>query len=171
MCQSVVKTNNSTQLRNALGQYATGVAVVTTLNKSGKPVGITINSFSSASLEPALITWCIDLNSYHYQDFAECSSFVITVLAEHQQHIANRFSRSHQDRFGDLNTQDLNKPPTIPNGCAEFHCQHIDSIIVGDHLLLIGQVFQFESNKQTPLIFMQGRFVSNSTRSLASVQH
>jgi flavin reductase (DIM6/NTAB) family NADH-FMN oxidoreductase RutF len=81
------------ELRHALGQFTTGVAIVTALGDDAGPVGMTINSFASVSLEPALVSWCIDRRAASYETFVNARHFGITVLAENQAPTNSAISR------------------------------------------------------------------------------
>ena len=158
MCKLLKPTQQIQALRQTLSQYPTGVAIVTALADSGQPVGMTINSFSSASLTPPLITWCVDRKAHSYHHFSRCKSFTITVLAENQQHLAQKFSRKGEDKFRNISCENSDIPPVIPNGSAELYCEHQRTILLGDHLMLVGQVTKFVQNNQPPLVFAQGSF-------------
>ena len=67
-------------IREAFSQFATGITVVTTLDKNGKPIGLTANSFASVSLEPPLVSWCVDKSSTRFHEFADAEYFSISVL-------------------------------------------------------------------------------------------
>ena len=75
-------------LRDAFGQFATGVTVVTTLDSNQKPVGLTANSFASVSLDPPLVSWCVDKSSARFTEFRDAKYFTISVLTASQQEIS-----------------------------------------------------------------------------------
>ncbi len=79
-------------LRNALGSFATGVTIITTLGKKGQKVGMTANSFTSVSLDPALVLWSIGRDSNCFDDFISAEAFAVHVLASNQQELSNRFA-------------------------------------------------------------------------------
>ena len=89
-------------LRNALGRFATGVAIVTAIDPDGQPVGLTVNSFSAVSLDPALVLWCLDNNSHNLAAFRKASHHAINILAANQQELSNRFATWPADRFAGL---------------------------------------------------------------------
>ena len=74
-------SDRTTTLRAALGQFSTGIAIVTALDREQQPVGMTINSFSSVSLTPALVSWCIDRRAASYSTFTRAARFALSVLA------------------------------------------------------------------------------------------
>jgi len=158
MCR-IIKQPDHTQLRSAFGQFPTGVAIVTIATPEGGSTGITINSFSSVSLSPALVSWCIDVNSGSYFSFALAPRFTITVLAEDQQEIARRYATRGIDKSAGESIDDM--PPAIPDGCAEYHCDTYRTTPMGDHLMIVGKVRKVGTSDRKPLLFMNGRFYTN----------
>lgn len=168
MCTVLKSKPPSKALRQVLSQYPTGVGIVTAFSALGYPVGMTINSFSSASLTPPLITWCIDRKANSYHDFAQCKFFTITILAEDQQSIAQHFAQKGEDKFKNIACDNTLSPPVIPNGSAAIYCEHQRSVLIGDHLLIVGLVTQFVRNNQDPLVFAQGSFQQLHKREMAN---
>ncbi len=150
---------DSRTLRNALGCYPTGVAVVTTRGRSGDAVGMTINSFCSISLNPPLLGWCLDLRSGSYTDFRCARGFTVSVLNEQQVDLARRFATRGADKFAGMNLEALNQDGIeIPGACAAFRCRLQRVIPLGDHVMLVGQVMTFGSADRAPLTFAHGDF-------------
>ena len=143
--------------RNALGQFPTGVAIVTAIDDNSLPVGMTINSFSSISISPALISWSIDHGAASHGIFARAKTFTVTVLAESQADLAIRFATRGANKFRDMDTEGAGAP-VIPGGCAWFKCDSYRSIPLGDHTMLVGRVIEFARNPVSPLIFKGGQF-------------
>ena len=144
-------------LRNALGQFTTGVAIVTAPDEDARPVGMTINSFGSVSLAPALVSWCIDRHAGSYESFVNAESFSITVLAAHQVELAMRFATRGADKFRDIDTGG-EAAPVIAGGCAWFKCERYRSIALGDHRLIVGEVRKYAQSQAAPLVFSGGCF-------------
>lgn len=144
--------------RGALGQFPTGVAVVTALTENLEPVGMTINSFNSVSLAPALVSWCIDHKAASHSSFASAKNFAITLLSEGQSEIAKRFATRGANKFQGVETEPRDAP-IIPNGCAWFKCETSHSISLGDHTMLVGRVIDFAKNPVQPLVFKGGQFL------------
>lgn len=145
------------ELRHALGSYTTGVAIVTAPGTDGKPVGMTINSFSSVSLAPALVAWCIDHGAASYEAFVNAGQFTITVLAEEQAEIAMRFATRGADKFPDIETA-RDAAPIVAGGCAWFKCDLYRSFDLGDHRMLIGEIREYARHSPAPLVFSDGSF-------------
>ncbi len=157
MCRTTTSTLDIHLLRNALGSYPTGVAVVTASGRHRAPVGMTINSFTSISLDPPLLGWCIDRDSASFVDFTGATGFSISVLAKHQGDIAKRFATRSADKFVGL-VEDPAMEPVIPESCALFRCRMYRVIPLGDHVMLVGRVTQFERREKPPLVFVGGKF-------------
>jgi len=150
------------ELRNALGQFTTGVAIVTAAGDASGPVGMTINSFASVSLEPALVSWCIDRHAVSYETFVNARHFGITVLAEYQAELAMRFAARGADKFRDIETVG-SAAPVVTGGCAWFKCELFRSIPLGDHTMIIGEIEEFTYYPVAPLIFSGGSFAQLQT--------
>ncbi|HET7776727.1 MAG TPA: flavin reductase family protein, partial [Azospira sp.] len=105
--------------RNALGGFATGVTVVTAMAADGSPVGLTISSFNSVSLEPPLVLWSLSANSPSLGVFETASHFTVNVLAADQDEISNRFASRLEDKFGGIAWQPgLGGAPVLGGLCA-----------------------------------------------------
>ena len=154
--------NNSQQeipenaLRSALGRFPTGVAVVTTVAANGQPAGMTINSFGSVSLQPALISWCIARESASYAAFIEAGSFAVSILSEEQAELAMRFATRGANKFADIPLR-RRAAPLVPDACAWFECESYRKLVLGDHAMLVGKVIDFSVNGARPLVFAGGR--------------
>jgi flavin reductase (DIM6/NTAB) family NADH-FMN oxidoreductase RutF len=151
------------RLRTALGQYATGVAVVTTLAPDGRPVGMTINSFSSLSCDPPLVLWCLQIDSASLSAFTTADYFAVNVLAAHQERIARCFAARGTDRFAGLDWHsDACGMPLLPGRLGSFTCRRTEQIRGGDHLIIVGLLEEYEvTTGQAPLIFYGGQFRSS----------
>lgn len=158
MCKVLKPLEESRALRRTFGQYPTGVAVVIAKTDEGRLVGMTINSFASASIVPPLITWCIDRKAASYCAFANCKEFSITLLADNQADLAQRFATRGTDKFKGVNLNHDQKTPSLAGGCATMHCVNYRSLREGDHLMLVGLVMHHQQNDKQPLVFAQGQF-------------
>jgi len=148
-------------LRDAFGQFATGVTVVTTLDKNAKPIGLTANSFASVSLEPPLVSWCVDKSSTRFHEFADAEYYTISVLTSEQQEVSNLFAmRSWDDTaFDDVEWYEGHHGvPQLPDVAARFHCKTAHLYEGGDHLIIVGSVEGYDSEPQPPLLFSQGEY-------------
>jgi flavin reductase (DIM6/NTAB) family NADH-FMN oxidoreductase RutF len=155
-------TNDHNALRAALGHYATGVAVVTTWTADGQPAGMTINSFSSLSLDPPLILWCLRRNSASGHAFTVADYFAVNVLAAGQEQIARRFATSANDRFTDLAWQPgPTNLPLLAGRLGTFICRRAEIFGGGDHLIITGQLEEYAvMTARLPLLFYRGCYLS-----------
>ena len=147
------------QLRDAFGLFATGVTVVTAVRPDGTPIGVTANSFTSVSLEPPLLLWCLAISSSAAPAFTRGAPFAVHILAHHQLDLALNFARRTGEKF-DAGHHWRNKPqpPHLPDALCRF-----DSIVQavhpgGDHLIIVGEVLHIADAPGTPLAFHAGRF-------------
>lgn len=150
---------DSRSLRDALGEFATGVAVVTARAANGQPVGVTINSFASVSLEPPLVLWSLGLQSPSLAVFESCSHYAVNILAADQVELSQRFSQSQNDKFAGIDTTGgAGGTPLLPGCCAWFECRNEARYPGGDHIILLGYVEDFQRAERPPLIFHGGQY-------------
>ena len=151
-------------LRNALSSYPTGVAIVTSRAACGRPVGLTINSFASLSLDPPLILWTLRSRSARYQTFSQTHAFSVSVLAETQIDIARKHALPPPDGFAERDWKAfLGGCPIIDGASAHFICKGHTEINKGDHVILIGEITDFAEHSHPPLLFMGGKYYSGSS--------
>ena len=144
-------------LRDALGRFATGVTVITCRGPDG-PLGITVNSFASVSLDPALVLWSVDRASSRAAAFVAADTYAIHILGREERDIAARFTRNGAS-FDGLNwTSGPDGLPVLNGTLARFECARHATHDGGDHLILIGAVRRAALRNGAPLIFSQGHF-------------
>ena len=147
-------------LRDALGSFATGVTVATCVDDSGQPFGLTVNSFTSVSLDPPLLLVCIAKDARCGPALAEALFFAVNVLQTGQQPASIRFSTRDQDRFGTTpwSTGETGAP-LLMDSLAVFECERHAVHDAGDHYLLIGHVVRasFDPNVD-PLLYFRGSY-------------
>jgi flavin reductase (DIM6/NTAB) family NADH-FMN oxidoreductase RutF len=153
--------NRSRNLRQALGSFPTGVTVVSCLDKDNNPLGFTANSFTSVSLDPQLISICIDKESFNIDTFSITEHFAVSILSESQQSISTTFATPNEERFKDIDwrSEDTGSP-IISNAVAWFDCKTEQVVDAGDHLILIGKIISFDSSPKTPLMYLRGNYVN-----------
>jgi 4-hydroxyphenylacetate 3-hydroxylase, reductase component len=153
-------TQDGRAFRNALGEFATGVAAVTTKAAGSDPIGITVNSFSSVSLDPPLVLWCLDKKSDTLNVFENCSGFTINILNESQQDLSNRLARPGDHGLdGTATTTGSNGMPSIEGALASFECEVEARHDAGDHIIMIGRVLDFHhGDADTPLLYHRGSY-------------
>ena len=144
-------------LREALGRFATGVCVVTTMTPSG-PMGFTANSFASLSLDPPLVLWSPAKSALRYAVFAEARHFAIHVLAADQQDLMHCFVRGGTGFAGLAQAVTTEGIPVIPGTLARFDCLQHATHDGGDHLIVVGRVLRAAVGTGAPLVFSAGRY-------------
>ncbi len=148
------------EFRRALSCFATGVAVVTTLDAEGERAGMTISSFNSVSLDPPLVLWSIANNAYSYDAFMNAEYFAVNVLTMEQQDLSARFAQRGADKFDGLECREgLHGVPILPEYAACFECRTEHRYEGGDHQIIVGRVLVLEDRESDPLIFYRGRFL------------
>lgn len=151
--------SDSKAFRNALGQFATGVTVITTLDAEGRKVGMTANSFSSVSLDPMLVLWSIARTSKSFSAFVEARQFAIHVLGADQKALSSQFASNCEDRFSDVpHRSGLGGIPILDDYSAVFQCETESRFEGGDHIIIVGRVVEFDNRGKSPLIFHAGRY-------------
>lgn len=145
--------------RRALGNFATGVTVVTAADATGRKVGVTANSFNSVSLDPPLILWSIDKRSTSHAVFEAASHFAVNVLAADQIDLSNNFARPKEDRFAEVEYQaGEGGAPVLADCSARFECEKYQQVDGGDHWIMIGKVVAFDDCGRSPLLYHQGAY-------------
>lgn len=143
--------------RKALGQFTTGVAVITTRALDGRRMGMTANSFASVSLEPPLVLWSLAKQATSLADFTSASHFAINVLAADQHHLSRQFSTPQTDKFSGVDCCEGTAGVPLLNGViARFLCRNVKQYDGGDHLIFIGEVEKYERFDGEPLVFHSG---------------
>jgi 3-hydroxy-9,10-secoandrosta-1,3,5(10)-triene-9,17-dione monooxygenase reductase component len=148
--------------RNALGSFATGVTIVTTQTDAGKPVGLTVNSFTSVSLEPPLVLWSLARKSPSLGIFDACRHYGINVLASHQAEHCARFATPMPDKFaGTAWSASEEGVPLLEGVAMQLVCENQQRIEAGDHVIFLGRVLHYAPGTGQPLIFCRGEFIGN----------
>jgi flavin reductase (DIM6/NTAB) family NADH-FMN oxidoreductase RutF len=153
------------EFRDALGCFATGITVITALDESRAPVGLTANSFTSLSLDPPLVLFCLDRNIGSFQAMHASRHFAVNVLREDQEELSRRFARSGPDKWSGLDFTTWSTGCPILAGCiANLECDIEQVIEGGDHVIVVGRVRRmvFDRDDSRPLLYYRGRY-SNVT--------
>lgn len=152
-------TVSAKDLRNALGQFATGVTVISTRSANGGLVGLTANSFAALSLAPPLVTWALRLNSASLAAFDANPRFVVSVLAQDQVELSRKFAKHDDYKFDGvpyaLNEHGL---PLMHGAAAWFECKTVARHEHGDHCLFVAEVERFAQADAEPLVFQAGAY-------------
>jgi len=162
MWPSIMRQFDPREFRNALSHFVTGVAIVTT-NAHGHFLGATISSFNSVSLMPPLVLFSIARSALSLDLWRSVERYGVTVLAEHQTELSNRFARAGVDKFKDLRLEVMeNGSPLLPDWLAYFECEPYARHDGGDHEIFVGRVLAFRCRPQPeqsrPLVFYKGKY-------------
>jgi enoyl-CoA hydratase/carnithine racemase/flavin reductase (DIM6/NTAB) family NADH-FMN oxidoreductase RutF len=149
--------------RDALGQFATGVTIITARDADNRPVGVTANSFNSVSLDPPLILWSLAKTSRSMPAFEQAADFAVHILASDQDALSNRFASRSADKFAGLDIGD-DGPPLLDGCTARFRCKTRHSYEGGDHIIFVGEVMGFEHDEKPPLLYHNGDYADKKRR-------
>ena len=150
---------NEKEFRTICGQFATGVTVITT-SRNGNPFGFTANSFTSVSLAPPIILFCLKTSSKTNQAFQESKIFAVNILAENQEGISNIFANpknTQKERFDNVVLED-NKVPVFKDSLGYLIGEIIQSHEVGDHMVYYGEVTDGQLFEGNPLLYAKGGY-------------
>lgn len=147
-------------LRNVLGCYATGVAIITTRTASGEHIGVTVNSFSSVSLDPPLILFSLARTANVLASFQQAKSFSVNMLGQGQQTLSNMFAKPSTARCVDVrHTSGENGCALFADSLAQLECDKATEVEGGDHIIFMGAVTHFHLHARSePLLFFRGAY-------------
>jgi len=148
------------RFRNALGCFTTGVAVVTARPDDGEPIGITVNSFSSVSLDPPLVLWCLDKKSDTLSLFEKATHFTVNVLREEHADVSSRLARKGAHSLEGVELiEGASGTPALKEALAHFECEVEARHDAGDHIIMIGRVLKFDYVEEgRPLLYHRGGY-------------
>lgn len=142
--------------RKALGAFATGVCVVTADTPQGL-LGITVNSFTSVSLRPPIVLWCLDETSDRWLAFAKADAFAINVLAADAKSLSERFAHGISE-IQPHEVETIDGVPALPGALARLRCAAGERVQSGDHLVIFGHVTGFDTAPGDALTYFRGRY-------------
>lgn len=149
----------SEEFRRACARYATGVTVTTVEGRDGTPQGLTVNSFTSVSLDPPLVLACIDKSASAYAHFMTARGFAINVLTEDQIDLSQHFATFTGDRFEAVRWHTgLHGAPILEGILASLECSIWKRVDAGDHTVFLGQVERVEMHAGAPLVYFAGAY-------------
>lgn len=149
---------DSAALRRTLGCFPTGVAIVTTTAQGGTPIGVTISSFNSVSMDPPLILWSLARSAHSLSEFRAAGGFAVNILSAEQAELAKLFAGSERDRFAGLGwTAGTLGHPVLDDVAAVLECRTYAVHEGGDHEIFLGEVMSHRNTDRTPLVFGKGR--------------
>jgi len=149
------------EYRRTLGTFTTGITIVTTRDSEGRPVGITVNSFNSVSLDPPLILWSLARGARSFATFSESETWAVHILSAQQERLSHRFATSGKDKFAGIDVESgLGDIPLLKDCCARLQCKTAFRYEAGDHLILVGEVIDFDRSNLPPLVFQAGGYAA-----------
>jgi flavin reductase (DIM6/NTAB) family NADH-FMN oxidoreductase RutF len=147
------------ELRNVMGNFATGVTIITTKDPTGKPFGLTANAFSSLSLDPPLLLICVDRKVDCYACFEDSKVFAVNFLSEGQDQLSTRFATKGIEKFegvpyklGELGVA------LLDGAMAHIECKLVSAYEGGDHTIYIGEIQNVAVLSDRPLLFFRGKY-------------
>jgi flavin reductase (DIM6/NTAB) family NADH-FMN oxidoreductase RutF len=160
-----VQEDGAASLREVMGSYPTGVTIVAACDADGDPYGLTVNSFTSVSLDPPLVLVCIGLSSTSHDRFLAASGFCVNILAADQGGLAGRFAKEPSEgRFDEVTwAPGESGSPIIEGSLAWLDCVVHEVFRGGDHSILVGRVVASGLMDGDALIFHRGRLTSSRT--------
>lgn len=151
---------DSRELRNALGRFPTGVAVVATRDAEGALVGLTVNSVATVAIAPARLLWSLGTRSRNREAFEASPYFTVNVLEEGQVALARQMSAPIPDRFAGVQWRaaPASGLPFLGGCIATFECRRSSVAEIGDHIVFVGDIESFEEHPGEPLLYDAGRY-------------
>jgi flavin reductase ActVB len=147
--------------RQLLGRFATGVTVLTVATPEGTPLGMTANSLASVSLQPPLISVCVDREADMHDAILRIPEFVVNVLASPQEALARRFADKHEDRFEGIGYHLSPEGLILLDGAlAHIECRRHTQYPGGDHTIVVGQVVGGATGEGRPLLYYRGGYAA-----------
>ena len=146
--------------RDALGHFATGVAIITTKGPNGAPIGLTVNSFASVSLDPPLVLWSLDRTSDRFTAFMQAEHYAVNILGDANQTLSHRLSRKGEFTLeGEPVRTGPHGAPMLTCAIASFECRIEHRYEGGDHVIFVGRVLDFSHPSHgRPLVYYRGRY-------------
>lgn len=149
-------------LRSAFSRFATGITVLTITDETGSMLGVTVNSFSSVSLDPPLVLWSLGDATCDLASFLKAENFVVNVLSNDQRQVSDNFAAADKsDKFKSVSYTLSKQSLPLLDGClAQFHCKKYKLERVGDHWLFLGELYYIKENEGDPLIYYDSGYCS-----------
>lgn len=146
--------------RTVLGNYPTGVVVITAIDEGGAPAGMAVGSFTSVSLDPPLVAFLPDKSSTSFPKIRTASSFCVNVLASDQEDVCRGFARSGGDKFAGVSwSPTASGAPRLDGVSAWIDCEFESITEAGDHYIVLGRVLELEApGPPLPLVFFRGAY-------------
>ena len=152
---------DKTTFRAGLSRFGTGVTIITTRDEQGQPTGFTASSFTSLSLDPPLVLFCLSRDSHCFQAFTANPSFAVNILKDSQQELSARFATQDEAKFSGVAFRaGETGVPLIPECLANLECYTMEIVPGGDHMIFVGEVKEIHLGEGAPLLFYRGEYHS-----------
>lgn len=150
---------DAVEFRKVLGQFATGVTIITAMDDDG-PTGVAANSFTSVSLDPPLVLFCVALTSTTWPRIERARRFAVNILGEHQEELCRLFAAKAVDRFAQVDWHvGVGGSPVLHDCIAYLDCEFWAEYEGGDHIIVVGRVLDLGVDHDAgPLVFYQGQY-------------
>jgi flavin reductase (DIM6/NTAB) family NADH-FMN oxidoreductase RutF len=150
---------DSELFRQVMGQFATGVTIVTAVD-GDEPVGVAANSFTSVSLDPPLVLFCVARSSSTWPRIERARKFAVNILGEHQEEVSRLFAQRGVDRFAQVDWHEgLGGSPVLHDTMAYLDCEFWAEYDGGDHIIVVGRVLDLGVSRDAgPLLFFRGQY-------------
>lgn len=150
---------DAAEFRAVLGQFATGVTIITAID-DGEPVGVAANSFTSVSIDPPLVLFCVGRGSSTWPRIEAARKFAVNILGEHQEELSGLFATKGADRFGQTEWHvGVGGSPVLHDTLAYLDCEFWNEYEGGDHIIVVGRVLDLGVQRDAgPLLFFRGKY-------------
>ncbi|MBW3629834.1 MAG: flavin reductase family protein [Gemmatimonadetes bacterium] len=152
---------DTSEFRRVLGHFTTGVSIVTTVRADGRPCGLTVNAFSSVSLQPTLVLVCVEKVSDSHGCIHASGIYAVNVLEEGKgESLSRRFATwAVEDKFEGVAYRDAKTgAPVLEAALAWVDCRVVEGVSVGDHTVFIGEVLDADAREGRPLVYYRGGY-------------
>ena len=150
---------NPDEFRAALSRFASGITVVTSIDSSGVPHGITVSAFCSVSLEPPLILVCVERTTGSHEALLTTGVFVVNILAAGQDNVSDTFSLTQIDKFECVQCRrGIGNVPILEDALVSLECRLHNSFEGGDHTIFVGEVENVTIRDGAPLVYFHGGY-------------
>lgn len=147
------------EYRKVFGSLPTGVTAITGMTAEGKPMGLVVGTFMSLSLDPPLVTFCVDKGSSTWPALRSLGRFTANILSTEQLPVCRALSRKGEDKFASIDYEigDFGTP-RIKGATAVIDCEVLSEVVAGDHYMIVGGIDAMQASEAEALLFRGGKF-------------
>lgn len=158
--------------RQALGQFATGVAIITAEGDDSSAIGMTMSSFNSVSLDPPLVLFSVDRKAHSLDAMLQAKGYAVNILSRSQEKLSNQFAKALTNKWSDVeHTPGHAQAPLLHGALVHFECEPYAHYDGGDHVIFVGRVLRFSMRTDLdPLIFFRGKYCDLTTETRPAPQ-